>query len=472
MLMLVSATNVWVNAAIYRVEKTGSDSNPGTAAKPFLTVQKAVNAARAGDQILVGPGEYPESVRSAASGEAGAPIVIDGQNVAIIRQCVLYHQYNYVLNFKMRGLTTMYETVMMLNRGAHHCVVSNNIVDVENAPKVYGVGWNSPVTPPFGNGEAASDVLIVSNVVKRVYATTMVNIYGDRNVIRGNTITDGVCVDFFRIWGRNNNIAGNFVSNNIFENGVGNHPDIFQTFGDLGFGAQNIVIEGNLITHVEAGALAQMNSTLVDSLSDWTIRNNLFSDVGMAASCTVPNVKYYHNIFLRCNKTNGGHALNFGTRTFTMNGKTGTDYANGCKVWNNAFIDCGDGRKTVGWYYFQTNLVNVSADYNFVTLRDFTAAKEDAQHRVIGDPRSWDYLCQTWWEDHGINGGDPGFVGLDTRSPSFTANAAVKGKGLYLLGNDFDLRLNRRPNPPSIGPIDSAAVLILSAPGGIRDVPE
>ena len=31
----------------------GSDSNPGTSASPFLTVQKAINSASAGDTIYV-----------------------------------------------------------------------------------------------------------------------------------------------------------------------------------------------------------------------------------------------------------------------------------------------------------------------------------------------------------------------------------------------------------------------------------
>ena len=45
-------------ARTLHVATTGSDANPGTAAAPFRSVQKAVNAARAGDAILVHAGTH------------------------------------------------------------------------------------------------------------------------------------------------------------------------------------------------------------------------------------------------------------------------------------------------------------------------------------------------------------------------------------------------------------------------------
>lgn len=44
------------------VAKTGLDTNEGTAASPFLTIQKAVNSAIGGDTIHVAPGTYAENV--------------------------------------------------------------------------------------------------------------------------------------------------------------------------------------------------------------------------------------------------------------------------------------------------------------------------------------------------------------------------------------------------------------------------
>lgn len=60
----------------------GDDGGPGTSAEPFATWQRGVDAARAGDQVLVGPGTYEISgfryagVTLARSGEPGAPITL------------------------------------------------------------------------------------------------------------------------------------------------------------------------------------------------------------------------------------------------------------------------------------------------------------------------------------------------------------------------------------------------------------
>jgi len=54
-------------------------SGTGTSAAPFGTIQAAANVAVAGDQVLVAPGIYRETVRIAHSGTAQAPIVFSSQ---------------------------------------------------------------------------------------------------------------------------------------------------------------------------------------------------------------------------------------------------------------------------------------------------------------------------------------------------------------------------------------------------------
>ena len=44
----------------YYVSKTGSDSNPGTQAQPWLTLQKAANTVVAGDTVFIRSGIYNE----------------------------------------------------------------------------------------------------------------------------------------------------------------------------------------------------------------------------------------------------------------------------------------------------------------------------------------------------------------------------------------------------------------------------
>ena len=54
----------------YYVATTGNDSNPGTSALPWLTIQKAANTVKAGDTVIVRPGTYTGQVTVANSGSS------------------------------------------------------------------------------------------------------------------------------------------------------------------------------------------------------------------------------------------------------------------------------------------------------------------------------------------------------------------------------------------------------------------
>ena len=60
--------------ATYYVSTTGNDSNPGTIAEPWLTIQHAANTVTAGATVYVFGGVYNESVNFPQSGTASAPI--------------------------------------------------------------------------------------------------------------------------------------------------------------------------------------------------------------------------------------------------------------------------------------------------------------------------------------------------------------------------------------------------------------
>jgi hypothetical protein len=288
-------------------------------------------------------------------------------------------------------------------RGAHHCVISNNIVDGNFTPSIFMLNWSTPTNLPFGD-EAASDALVVSNTFTHGFGSPVVSVFGDRNVIRGNRLVDSAVVDWFRLWGRSNHIVANLCANN-FVAAVGNHADFIQTFGNNGHGSRGQIIESNLVVASHGDAqLCMLTADGVPEIRDWTFRNNIFVGVSAKGTITFSHVNFYNNLFVRCstNPLTAGHVLIFTTLA-------SGDAANSCQVFNNVFLDCGDSRTSVGWYSFAKGLTNVAADYNYVGKLAYKPVVVDSQRRVIGDPRGWDSTL--WWEPHGINGGDPFFVG-------------------------------------------------------------
>ena len=73
-LLLLAALSSVSHAATYVVAPAGSDAGPGTAVRPFQTINKAAQVAGAGDTVIVRAGVYRESVSLRKSGTAQAPI--------------------------------------------------------------------------------------------------------------------------------------------------------------------------------------------------------------------------------------------------------------------------------------------------------------------------------------------------------------------------------------------------------------
>lgn len=438
----------------------------------YPTVQSALNSAQPGDLVLISPGVYNESVVTVRSGTSQQRIVVDGQGGATLRQFTFRHSYITVQNVIFTGITQMYSRLVYFDHNGHYGILSNCILDAARAPKVYGIEWRAPITKPFGQGEVASNCLIINNIIRNVIGITMASIMGDFNRVVNNYIHDGGAVDFFRLFGRNNYIGYNTCYNNYIVEGIGNHPDFIQTFGTNGDGSQGHVIEGNLVMKIDGGQLTQLEGNLVPEIRDWTFRNNLFIDVALQASCTIPEVKYYNNLFYRCNKVNGGHALTFGCRFYdgtSSGGKIGYNCSNGSKVYNNIFLDNGSDLTDRGWYSFETNLTGVEADYNYVAKANYVPVTEDPNKKLIGDAGGWDNF--KWWELHGINGGNPKFIGIfpdcysnrcnfRLQSDSILINTGVDLSSVWAIAKDYDGVARPQGTRWDIGPFEYSGIVL------------
>jgi parallel beta-helix repeat protein len=91
--LIVFGLVVFGHGADYYVSKSGNDSNPGTEAQPWKTIQKAANTLTAGDTVYIKAGSYYERVQPQKSGSAGNyitytaypgdTVIIDGSGISL-----------------------------------------------------------------------------------------------------------------------------------------------------------------------------------------------------------------------------------------------------------------------------------------------------------------------------------------------------------------------------------------------------
>lgn len=76
----LSLIKVHAAGSIYFVATNGSDSNPGTINRPWLTIAKANQTLQAGDAVYIRGGSYKEGIAPARSGTQGARIIYKNYN--------------------------------------------------------------------------------------------------------------------------------------------------------------------------------------------------------------------------------------------------------------------------------------------------------------------------------------------------------------------------------------------------------
>jgi hypothetical protein len=141
-MQLVVTTSAF--ATTYYVATNGSDSNPGTLAQPFLTIQHAADNVNAGDTVIVETGVYSDSTQHGAlvsitrSGTAGNYItfqsqnkwgaILDGVNNTALTGVDFAGSYIRFQDFELRGFSE--EALSTYEGGKFINIVGNNIHDI------------------------------------------------------------------------------------------------------------------------------------------------------------------------------------------------------------------------------------------------------------------------------------------------------------------------------------------------------
>lgn len=391
--------------ANYYVATTGSDLNQGTVSDPWLTIQKCLNMAAAGDTCNVASGTYAADFETVRNGSQGSFITVSGAGetqTIITGQLTVTHAYHVFSNLRFRD-----HYVNVQDSGANHNLFEHN----EFTANTQGIYMHDDSGTNDGNGGPAYNIIRYNTFYQPV-GNGMVALLGHHNEVTNNIFRDNNGYDALRVWGHDQTIESNEFLDFItgVEAGHSNHVDIIQSFNTSNlYAAKDIVFERNHIVnnHGQLGNLE--NAGGVADMGNWIFRNNLLVNSRIQLNNSLPHVKIYNNTIYNVPVANP-----VGFRFAFVDESEKADYG---EVYNNIFI--GDG----GNYSFNASTIGCVADNNLLS---------DLSGNVVSAPNEG---------THGINGGfDPDDVFINIIAGNFQLNntSPAIDAGLNLSANFSD----------------------------------
>ena len=335
------------NSAFY-IATTGNDSNAGTQASPWRTLQHAADTARAGSTVNVRGGIYEELLSINASGNAsegfitfrsypGETAVLDAEHFTPSgRQAVLsIHNQSYVRieGFEIRNFHTAEHRLVplgisVMGAGSHIELLKNNVHHIQqtfpgrDAPgsggngfgiAVYGTDAKTPITDLIIDGNevhhlktGSSESLVVNGNVTNFRITH--NVVHDNNNIGIDVIGfERTAPDLAVDQARDGVVSNNLVYN-ITSRGNPAYREDESSDGIYVDGGTRILIEQNVIHDVDFGI--ELASEHRDRATSYiTARNNLIyhshtagvsiggyaPDRGHTDHCIIVNNTLYEN---------------------------------------------------------------------------------------------------------------------------------------------------------------------------------
>jgi hypothetical protein len=288
----VSGTFGQANSSFY-VSTTGSDSNPGTQASPWRTIQHAADTVRAGSAVNVRAGIYEELVSINVSGSAsdgfitfrsypGETAVLDASHLTPAGRIgiLTIHNRSYVRieGFEIRNFRTAEHRLAPLGidvsgTGSHIELLKNNVHHIEqnfpgrDAPgsggnafgiAVYGTDAKTPITDLVIDGNevhhlktGSSESLVVNGNVTNFRITH--NVVHDNNNIGIDVIGfERTAPDPAVDQARDGVVSGNLVYN-ITSKGNPAYRNDESSDGIYVDGGTRILIEQNIMHDVDFG---------------------------------------------------------------------------------------------------------------------------------------------------------------------------------------------------------------------------
>lgn len=309
---LRAATNS--NPVLY-VSTHGSDSNPGTSARPFLTIQRAADAARPGDTVNVRGGTYCERLAVSTSGDAvkgyitfrsqpGETAILDGscltpnegESAMIMLRNVSYIKIDgfEVRNYKTSDRKRTPAGIRVYGGGSHIAILNNNVHHIwqtypgrEGAGHgangfgiaVYGTDAKTPISDLIVSGNevhhlqtGSSESLVLNGNVTNFQVTK--NRVHDNNNIGIDIIGFERTAPDPQVDRARDGIVSENLVYDITSKGNPAYRDSVDSDGIYVDGGTRVVIERNIIHNVDFG-IELASEHLKGDTSHIIARNNL-----------------------------------------------------------------------------------------------------------------------------------------------------------------------------------------------------
>lgn len=270
------------DARFYVVDQAApgaTDTDPGSEAKPFRTVQRAADVAKAGDTVYVMAGTYAERVRVTAGGAEGEPIafVAMPRRSAAVPGFDLEGSYLRVEGFEITADKPA--TAVQLHAG--HCEILDNYIHhmavavngTYGEPGAGGardysavahnrIAYNKVYRCQYGFILGGNDWLVECNEISRLVMYSPGNRYDD--------------CDYTRFFGKGCVQRYNYYHDTLASEIKVAHVDCIQTFMNNGGMAQDVLFEFNTCFDWGQGAMVE-SAPYIGSVRNWTWRHNIYS---------------------------------------------------------------------------------------------------------------------------------------------------------------------------------------------------
>jgi len=305
----------------YYVSPSGIDSNPGTQAQPWRTLQKAANTLVAGETVKILPGTYTEKFTPQNSGKEGAyitytadpgTVVIDGTGVSLSKDVkgdglvqIQGKSYLKVQNLWIRNASVNCVNISDNSSGTGSAYIEITGLAIENCNKV-GIRVRS-----------SSHLLLKDNLINHINYSSGIGVWWSSDVtVDHNTITNahyyhecqGAYDEALTISGSNRFEVMNNILDNTEANPAGFCTNAEKLGIDVKESSQNGLVHHNTVRNMNAGGIyvdgwhAGANGTA--TLNHIDIYQNRVSDGGgIIVGCeqsdgVVEYINIYNNLVL------------------------------------------------------------------------------------------------------------------------------------------------------------------------------